>query len=190
MDIFESVFAVQNRKSDNFQCDRTTNSTHFLCSYVAVHTLCIPAPYYSSVGHCIVYYRKVLSEPLFYKRNQLHTFFFIITAHSGLMGKHNYLKIMSVYEFEQRFLDEHLEEILQKLGREFISDSFVKVFAKCYPQEYANALLKSAKERSLNVWIARWYLSRCPRVRKGELCSKSHTTTNNNTSHNRLWVKI
>ena len=164
------------------------NDTHRLYWYVRVGTLRA----YPILYKCGVLFICTWAPPNAYHQinEQLHTFFFVITAHSGLMGKHNYLKIMSVYAFEQRFLDEHLEEILQKLGREFISDSFVKVFAKCYPQEYANALLKSAKERSLNVWIARWYLSRCPRVRKGELCSKSHTTTNNNTSHNRLWVKI
>ena len=76
-DIFyESVFAVLNRKSDSFQCDGITNSTHFLYSYAAMHGLCI-YPYYPSVGHCIVYYRKVLSEPLFNKREINSTLSFL-----------------------------------------------------------------------------------------------------------------
>ena len=32
--IVESVFAVLLRESDNFQCDRATNSTHFLYTLV------------------------------------------------------------------------------------------------------------------------------------------------------------
>ena len=36
----ESVFAVLNRKSDSFQKKKgQTNSTHFLYSYVAMHSL-------------------------------------------------------------------------------------------------------------------------------------------------------
>lgn len=107
-----------------------------------------------------------------------------------MVSKSYYLKVMGVYEFEKRFLDEHLEEILQKLGREFNSDAFIKAFRDCYPQEYANALCKAATYRNLNSWAARWYLSRCPRVQKGKLSPKSHITTNNNTSRNHMWIKI
>ena len=143
---------------------------------------------------CGALYRLFLlgfcQDLLLSKRKSTPHFLFYNNRTLGVDGQNYYLLIMSVYEFEQRFLDEHLEEILQKLGREFISDSFVKMFEKCYPQEYGNALRKSPQERGLNVWIARWYLSRCPRVRKGELSPKPHTTTNNNTSYNRLWVKI
>lgn len=106
-----------------------------------------------------------------------------------MCGNKCYLKIMGTYDFEQRFLDEHLEEILQKLGREFETSVFIEMFKKCFPQEYANALRKKEQERCFNVWVARWYLSRCPRVRKGELNPKPHTTTNKNTSHNHLWIK-
>ena len=57
------------------------DSTYFL--YICYW--CIPTPVYCciQVWGCIVYYRKVLSEPLFDKRNQLHTFFFII-IHLGV----------------------------------------------------------------------------------------------------------
>ena len=83
-DIFyESVFAVLNRKSDSFQCDGITNSTHFLYSYAAMHALCI-YPYYPSVGHCIVYYRKVLSEPLFNKREINSTLSFLLIHRIGV----------------------------------------------------------------------------------------------------------
>lgn len=55
-DIFTKVFFafVRDKKSGKFHEVRTTNSTHFLCSCVATHALCISAPYYSSVGHYIV----------------------------------------------------------------------------------------------------------------------------------------
>lgn len=96
---------------------------------------------------------------------------------------------MSIYEFERRFLDEHLYEILQKLGREFESAAFIEVFRDCYPQEYANALRRARTYRNLNTWVARWYLSGCSRVQKGGLSPKIHTTKNYNKSRNHLWIK-
>ena len=62
-DIFyESVFAVLNRKCGSFHKRGRTNSTHFLCSYVAMHNLCI-YPYYPSVGHCSVCFGQVFPQP-------------------------------------------------------------------------------------------------------------------------------
>ena len=40
-DILESVFAVLTKKYDSFKEERTTNSTHFLCSYATMHISCI-----------------------------------------------------------------------------------------------------------------------------------------------------
>ena len=50
------------KKIWQFSTKRGYDSTHFLYSYVAVHNLCI-YPYYPSVGSCIVYSFRVLSEP-------------------------------------------------------------------------------------------------------------------------------
>ena len=59
----ESVFAfILARKSDSFQRNEDNDNTHFLYSYVAMHFLCVH-PYYPSVGSCIVYSFRVLSEP-------------------------------------------------------------------------------------------------------------------------------
>ena len=39
--------------------------------------ICAYTPYYPGVGHCVVYYRKVLSEPLFNKRKKTPHFLFV-----------------------------------------------------------------------------------------------------------------
>lgn len=59
----ESVFAVLLRESDSFQCDGITNSTHLLYMYVGLYQTVYMPHFYTGVGHCIVYYRTVLSEP-------------------------------------------------------------------------------------------------------------------------------
>ena len=71
----ESVFAVLLRESDSFQESRATNSTHFLCSYVAMHFCCI----YPILSKCGALYR--LFDSGFVRTfleidgNHLHTFF-------------------------------------------------------------------------------------------------------------------
>lgn len=100
------------------------------------------------------------------------------------------LNVMSVYESERRFLDAHLEGILSNLGREFSTAAFIGVFQKCYPQEYAYALRSSSGEKGFNVWVARWYLSKCSRVEKVGLSPKLISTTNGNSTRNHLWAKI
>ena len=61
----ESVFAfILNEKSDSFKQDEDNDSTHFLYSYVAMHTF-VRTPHTIQVwGLVIVYSSWVLSEPL------------------------------------------------------------------------------------------------------------------------------
>lgn len=60
----------------------------------------------------------------------------------------------------QVFLDDHIHEILGKLGREFDSNDFITAFRLLFPNEYATALRRSGSYRAIHTWIARWYLSR------------------------------
>ena len=62
----------------------------------------------------------------------------------------------------QAFLDNHIHEILGKLGREFDSNDFITAFRLLFPNEYATALRRSSSYRAIHTWIARWYLSAEP----------------------------
>lgn len=45
----------------------------------------------------------------------------------------------------QAFLDNHIHEILGKLGREFDSNDFITAFRLLFPNEYATVLRRSIK---------------------------------------------
>ena len=78
---------VLQRKCGSFHSSRTTDSTHFLYSYVAVRILRTYTSYYPSVGYCIVYYCIGLSTTFFeINENQLHTFFLYNIAILELYG--------------------------------------------------------------------------------------------------------
>ena len=61
-------------------------------------TLCAYSPYYPSVGHCSVYFSLGLSTTFrLINENQLHTFFFILTAHSELVSNPNFIKMKKIF---------------------------------------------------------------------------------------------
>ena len=62
-DILKVFFAVLTKKSDSFKEERTTNSTHFLCSYATMHFWCVSHTIQVwGIASFILF--KVLSEPL------------------------------------------------------------------------------------------------------------------------------
>ena len=97
---------------------------------------------------------------------------------------------MSYYQEKlQGFLNDHIHEILGKLGREFDSNDFIKAFSLLFPNEYADALRHSSSYRTLHVWIARWYLSRLTALlRKGE--TRPRESVNRNSTKNHIWTKL
>lgn len=70
----ESVFAVLVENVEVFRSKGYSNNTYFLYSYVVVQFF-VHIPYYSSVGHCIVYFTSGIPQPSTDRRNHLHTFF-------------------------------------------------------------------------------------------------------------------
>ena len=94
----ESVFAfILARKSDSFQRNEDNDSTHFLYSYVVMHSLCI----YLILSKCGVLYRLFVSGFVrtFLQINgiQLHTFCLFI-----------HYTIEELYGFEQRLLTQNI----------------------------------------------------------------------------------
>lgn len=79
----------------------------------------------------------------------------------------------------QAFLDNHIHEILGKLGREFDSNDFITAFRLLFPNEYATALRRSGSYRAIHTWIARWYLSRqTDRLQKGDIRQRQSDNRN------------
>ena len=64
----ESVFAVLNRKSDSFQRRKGKRTALISCIVMWLCTLCAYTHTIQVWGYCIVYFLRVLSEPLFSKR--------------------------------------------------------------------------------------------------------------------------
>ena len=94
-DIFTKVFfAVLCRKSDSFtKAKGYTNSTHFLCSYVATHSLCV----YPILSKCGALYRLFL---LGFCQNLLHSKREINSTLSLFI----YPTILELYGFERQFI--------------------------------------------------------------------------------------
>lgn len=89
----------------------------------------------------------------------------------------------------QAFLDNHIHEILGKLGREFDSNDFITAFRLLFPNEYATALRRSGSYRAIHTWIARWYLSRqTDRLQKGDI--RQRQSDNRNPTKNHTWIKL
>lgn len=99
---------------------------------------------------------------------------------------------MRKYQSEQAFLNQHLNSILPKLGKEFDSNDFIGVFKDVFPNEYATALQNSDSYHQFHTWISRWYLNDLangtkPRIRKGGV--KSRKSAIGNTTRNRIWMQ-
>lgn len=86
----ESVFAVINRKSDSFQGRKDERITLIPC---VVMWLCTLFAYTHTIRVwecCVVYFLRVLSEPLFCKRKSVPHFLLLIEApYSGVVGIKN-----------------------------------------------------------------------------------------------------
>jgi hypothetical protein len=99
---------------------------------------------------------------------------------------------MSTYQSERTFLNQNLNSILPKLGKEFDSNDFIRVFKDIYPNEYALALQKSCSYRQFHTWIARWFLNGLAnganaRIRKGGI--RSRKSPLGHTTRNRIWIQ-
>ena len=89
----------------------------------------------------------------------------------------------------QAFLDNHIHEILGKLGREFDSNDFITAFRLLFPNEYATVLRRSSSYRAIHTWVARWYLSgRTDLLQKGDI--RQRQSDNRNPTKNRMWIKL
>jgi hypothetical protein len=102
------------------------------------------------------------------------------------------LVAMSTYQFERTFLNQHFNSILPKLGKEFDSNDFIKVFKDLYPNEYAMALQKSDSYRQFHTWIARWFLNGLAngtnaKIRKGD--KRSRKSPLGHPTRNRIWMQ-
>ena len=87
----------------------------------------------------------------------------------------------------QEFLDDHIHEILGKLGREFDSNDFIKAFRLLFPNEYATALRRSGSYRAIHTRVARWYLSGRPNLlQKGDI--QQRESVNRNPTKNHSWI--
>lgn len=89
----------------------------------------------------------------------------------------------------QALLDNHIHEILGKLGREFDSNDFITAFRLLFPNEYATVLRRSSSYRAIHTWVARWYLSgRTDLLQKGDI--RQRQSDNRNPTKNRTWIKL
>ena len=151
-------------------------------------------PYLSSVGYRIVYrcywsFHNHLTD----KRNRLHAFFLLlITTNPAIQESNGNIKLVAMTYYKdtlQAFLDNHIHEILGKLGREFDSNDFITAFRLLFPNEYATALRRSSSYRAIHTWIARWYLSaRTDLLQKSDI--QSRESVNRNPTKNHTWIKL
>lgn len=89
----------------------------------------------------------------------------------------------------QAFLDNHIHEILGKLGREFDSNDFITAFRLLFPNEYATVLRRSSSYRAIHTWVARWYLSgRTDLLQKRRYSAEAERQPQSNK--NRTWIKL
>lgn len=90
------------------------------------------------------------------------------------------LVVMTYYKDTlQAFLDNHIHEILGKLGREFDSNDFITAFRLLFPNEYATVLRRSSSYRAIHTWVARWYLSgRTDLLQKGDIRQRQSDNRN------------
>lgn len=89
----------------------------------------------------------------------------------------------------QAFLDDHIQEILGKLDREFDSNDFITTFRLLFPNEYAAALRRSGSYRAIHTWIARWYLSRLTDLlQKGDVSPRESVIRNPTKNH--TWITL
>lgn len=97
--------------------------------------------------------------------------------------------MVTSYNDLREFLNQHIHEILAKLGRRFDSDLFIESFHRVFPNEYAQAVQFAGTYGKLHAWIARWYLLHCEYVHNAGLNPKLIKTINGNVSRNHCWEK-
>lgn len=124
---------------------------------------------------------------------QFHTFFLLlITTNPAIQESNGNIKLVAMTYYKdtlQAFLDNHIHEILGKLGREFDSNDFITAFRLLFPNEYATALRRSSSYRAIHTWIARWYLSaRTDLLQKSDI--QSRESVNRNPTKNHTWIKL
>lgn len=92
-------------------------------------------------------------------------------------------------------LDAHFKRILKTLPNQFNSAQFILKVRIFSPKEYSEFLkeykAESNAERSLHVWISRWYLNgkaSAGLIRKTK-DKKMIKSVNGNNSKNTVWVK-
>ena len=100
--------------------------------------------------------------------------------------------MLTSYSDLRRFLDgnNHLHEILSKLGKTFDSNDFITAFRLIYPDEYADAAKFAGTFGRLHSWIARWYLSQCKQIKDLGLSQKPRIGINGNPTRNHRWSKL
>ena len=117
---------------------------------------------------------------------------FLFTTNPAIQESNGNIKLVAMTYYKdnlQVFLDDHIHEILRKLGREFDSNDFITAFRLLFPNEYATALQRSGSYRAIHTWIARWYLSaRTDLLQKSDI--QSRESVNRNPTKNHTWIKL
>ena len=79
----ESVFARPYMKMWQFSTNQGQRTALISCLDYGRNAFCVSVPHiYSSVGYCVVYLIRVCHNLHVDKRNQLHTFLFVVIANT------------------------------------------------------------------------------------------------------------
>ena len=189
-DILEVFFARLSKKMWQFSIAKG-NEQHSFLFRSWQGAFCVPVtPYLSSVGYCIVYFAMGSPQPsLRWTKLTPH---FLFTTNPAIQESNGNIKLVAMTYYKdnlQVFLDDHIHEILRKLGREFDSNDFITAFRLLFPNEYATVLRRSSSYRAIHTWVARWYLSgRTDLLQKGDI--RQRQSDNRNPTKNRTWIKL
>ena len=189
-DILEVFFARLSKKMWQFSIAKG-NEQHSFLFRSWQGAFCVPVtPYLSSVGYCIVYFAMGSPQPsLRWTKLTPH---FLFTTNPAIQESNGNIKLVAMTYYKdnlQVFLDDHIHEILGKLGREFDSNDFITAFRLLFPNEYATVLRRSSSYRAIHTWVARWYLSgRTDLLQKGDI--RQRQSDNRNPTKNRTWIKL
>lgn len=98
--------------------------------------------------------------------------------------------MLTSYPELRTFLDNHVDNVLSKLGTEFHSANFIETFRLLYPNEYAHALQFAKTYGLLHSWIARCYLAKCNKIKDLGIDPKLRKSTLGNPTRNHHWKKL
>ena len=97
---------------------------------------------------------------------------------------------MNDFNYFRFILDANISNLLSLLTTKFTSGQFIDRISDLLPNEYAR-ILSGRSYKTLNVWVARWYLQS---LSERDIIRKNNrkqviTTRNGSKSSNNVWSK-